>query len=367
MKHFFTPNAVDKLGINIRTHSYIHPENQSNFALAYSAIWQGKAANNIILQALMYTGISLRNFNQTGFSYLFAFLFMFSYVPSQAQQLKQEDPLAPLFKVKKVKSITAYQQGASSSEQIKSYYKEFNTNGQLVMELVYAEDGKVVKKYQGIYTTDYRIAKEIWVQDDTDSVTYKYKNGKIAEESWYWGADKSKTRVIHFFDTLGHKVCTVSKNNWGVYIDSFFYQNNRVLQAKNYNEHGLLNSTVENTYDTKGRIVKTILVDEHGTTMQTTTTLYAETGPIKSFETVLYAAPNKTKITTVAASMAENYKYDTQKQLKEVNIQSYTNNELLVNNKSIYTYGDKGLPTSQTVQNIATSTKQVFRFNYTFF
>ncbi|CAN5333873.1 hypothetical protein BH09BAC1_BH09BAC1_29560 [soil metagenome] len=315
----------------------------------------------------MCTGISLRIINHAGISYLFCGLFFLLILPLHAQQLKQEDPLASLYHQKKVKNITAFEQGAADNEQAKVFYKEYNAAGKLVFELVYAEGGKVVKKYQGVYNSENRLTKEIWVQDDTDSVTYKYKNGKLTEESWYWGADKSRTRVVHFFDTIGRKVCTVSKNSWGVYVDSFFYQNDRILQAKNYNEHGLLNSVTENLYDAKGRITKALIQDEKGITLQTTNTLYLETGPVKSLETILYAPPSKTNVTAVAASMAENYKYDTQKQLKEVNVQSYTNNELLVNSKTTYVYGDKGLPISQTTQNLATSSKQVLRFTYAFF
>jgi len=274
-------------------------------------VLKGTAATNTVIPLTpMSTGFCLRLVCQTGLIYLFGAIISLSTISAHGQQLKQDDPLSQLYQIKKVKSITAHQQETPAAEPTKAFYKEYNAQGKLVFELVYDTDGKVAKKYQGIYNSDNKIAKEIWVQDATDSVSYKYKNGRLTEESWYWGADKSRTRVIHFFDSLERKVCTVSKNNWGVYVDSFFYQNNRIWQIKNFNEHGLINSITENTYDPKGRLTKAILQDDNGTVLQTTTTQYLETGPMKSTETVLYAT-QKTDTPLVAASMAENYKYDT--------------------------------------------------------
>lgn len=358
-----TQHFVHQLAIIIK-HTCKHPKNRPNFVTAF--VPKGiLAPNTVIPPTPMSTGFSLRLVCQAGLPYLFcAILSLFSF-SVQGQQLKQDDPLAMLYQTKKVKTITAHQQETPTDEPTKAFYKEYNAQGKLVFELVYDTDGKVVKKYQGIYNSDNKLAKEIWVQDATDSVSYKYKNGMLTEESWYWGADKSKTRVVHFFDSLQRKVCTVSKNNWGVYVDSFFYQDNRIWQIKNFNEHGLLNSITENTYDPKGRLIKAILQDDNGNVFQTTNNQYLETGPMKSTETVLYAI-QKTDTPLVAASMGESYKYDTQKQLKEVTVQSYTNNELLVNTKATYTYNDKGLPATQTLQNFATGSKIILRFSYAF-
>lgn len=284
-----------------------------------------------------------------------------------AQNPKQENLLAPLYATKKVKSVTAWLP-STTDEKSKAFYQEYNAQGKLTFELVYSEQGEIIKKYQSFFSADNRLLKEVWTMDATDSVSYKYKNGKLTEESWYWGADKSRTRVVHFYDSLSQKTCTVSKNSWGVYVDSFFYQNGRLHQTKNYNENGLLTSITEQVYDSKGRPTKVLLKDENGATLQTTHTAYWETGPVKSSETLLYSTMGKnTTAPSVSASMAENYKYDAAKQLKEVNINSFTNNEQLVNTKITYVYNEKGLPANQTTVNVITNTKQNYRFTYTFF
>lgn len=314
----------------------------------------------------MNTGNSHPFLHRKAFSIFLLFVFAIAWEPAIAQQTAQNDPLTPLYKAKKVKSITAFEPGATADEKTKVFYKEFNSLGKLTFELVYDENGQITKKYQSFYNADNRLTKEVWTQDDTDSVTYRYKGGLVTEESWYWGADKSRTRVVHFYDSLSRKVCTVSKNNWGVYVDSFFYENGLVTLIKNYNENGLLTSWTENAYDYKGRLTEEILKDEYGNVLQTNKKAFTELGP-KSVETFLFAPSATEEQPTITASMAESYKYDSQKQLKEITNNSYTNNELLINNKVIYIYGDKGLPISQTTQNLANNTKQLLRFTYTFF
>lgn len=361
--------SVGKQLINIIFHPCRHPKNQHTFASASLAPTPLNATYHYTPPTYMCTGNSLTNPCRLVLSSLFFLTFCIVGLPVFAQQPSTDDPLTSLYKLKKVKSITAYEAGPTASEQIKAYYREYNANGNLTFELVYGSMGEVVKKYQSFYTADNRIVKEVWTQDYTDSVTFKYKGNKLVEETWYWGADKSRTRVVHFFDTLDRKVCTVSKNTWGIYVDSFFYAKGQVQLVKNYNENGLLTSLKENTYDTKGRLTATTLKDEDGNVLQTSTKLFTEGGP-KSSETILYAAPVGNTVTataSVSASMAESYKYDTQKQLKEMTFNSYTNSELLVNNKVVYTYGTNGLPLSQSTLNLLTNTKVLLRFNYTFF
>ncbi len=314
----------------------------------------------------MNTGNSHSTISPKVMLYLLLFVASAVWQPLNAQQPAQQDLFKTLYKLKKVKSITAWQQGDQPDVKTKAYYREYNTSGNLTFELVYDEDGVVIKKYQSFYTANNILTKEVWTQDQTDSVIYKYKAGKLTEEAWYWGADKSRTRVVHFFDSLDRKVCTVSKNNWGVYVDSFYYENGLVALVKNYNENGQFTSLTENSYDVKGRLTLEILKDEDGNTLQTNKKVFTEVGP-KSSETILYGTPTASTEANITASMAESYKYDTQKQLKEITNNSYTNNELLVNNKVIFIYNDKGLPASQTIQNLANNTKLLLRFNYTFF
>lgn len=369
MNIFSYMQFIEKQWVNIICHPCYQPKIQHTFVVATVAPTLWLATYKNIPPTYMYTGNRLPLLNRFGLPGLLLLLLCFVWAPILAQQPNQDDPLAAIYKSKKVKSITAWQQGAKPDDQIKAYYREYSALGNLTFELVYGDDGSVVKKYQSFYTADNRLVKEVWSQDQTDSVIYKYKGGKLTEESWYWGADKSRTRVIHFFDSLNRKVCTVSKNNWGVYVDSFYYENGRVVLVKNYNENGLLTSLKESTYDSKGRQTGTILKDEDGNVLQTSQKLYTDVGP-KSSETILYSAPKGNEVTAVAsisASMAENYKYDTQKQLKEIAINSYTNNELLVNNKLMYTYSDKGLPLTLSTSNLISNIKQLLRFTYTFF
>jgi hypothetical protein len=361
---------VGRQSVNIIYNPCQHPKIHHTFVVATMAPTPRNAADQHIPPTYMYTGNSLPHTSQFGLPSLILLLICFVWLPLNAQQPNQEDPLASLYKLKKVKSITAFELGLQSDEQIKVFYREYNVNGNLTFELVYGSVGEIVKKYQSFYTADNRLIKEVWTQEDyTDSVTFKYKGNKLVEETWYWGAEKSRTRVVHFFDSLDRKVCTVSKNNWGVYVDSFFYEKGQVHLVKNYNENGLLTSLKENTYDSKGRLTNSILKDEDGNVMQTSTKLFTDGGP-KSSETILYSAPvgnTVTAVASVSASMAENYKYDTQKQLKEITFNSYTNNELLVNNKVVYTYNSTGLPLTQNTLNLLTNTKVLLRFSYTFF
>jgi hypothetical protein len=361
---------IGKQSINIICNHCQHPKNHHTFVLATMAPTPWIDTDQDIPPTYMYTGNSLPHTPQFGLPSLIFLLLCFAWLPLNAQQPNQEDPLASLYKLKKVKSITAYETGLTSSEQVKAYYREYNANGNLTFELVYGSMGEVVKKYQSFYTIDNRIVKEVWTQKDyTDSVTFKYNGNKLVEEAWYWGSEKSRTRVVHFFDTLDRKVCTVSKNNWGVYVDSFFYENVKVVLVKNYNENGLLNSITENSYDSKERPTTTTLKDEDGNVLQTTNKLYTEVGP-KSSETMLFLAPKGNAATTVpsiSASMTESYKYDTQKQLKEITFKSFTKNELLVDNKVVYTYGTNGLPLTQSTLNVLINSKVLLRFNYTFF
>lgn len=354
---------IDTELINIINFHSLHSKNHSTFVKDLVSSKQPKPLQTPIP---MNTGNSHPSLFPKALSIFLLFAFCIAWAPANAQQPIQNDPLAPLYKAKNVKSITAFETGATADEKTKVFYKEFNNLGKLTFELVYDENGQITKKYQSFYNAENRLTKEVWTQDVTDSVIYKYKAGLVTEESWYWGADKSRTRVVHFYDSLSHKVCTVSKNNWGVYVDSFFYEDGQVSLVKNYNENGLLTSWTENTYDSKGRLTQEILKDENGNILQTNKMVFTEVGP-KSAETLLFAPSLSEEQPIITASMAESYKYDSQKQLKEITNNSYTNNELLINNKVIFMYGDKGLPISQTTQNLANNTKQLLRFTYTFF
>jgi hypothetical protein len=199
-------------------------KNLANFVTVLSTIMLPNHLHPIISPTLMNPGhYSLSNFSPQCFTYLLCFLVCFSPISVNAQQHREADPLASLYKVKKVKTVTAWQPGSTPSEPVKAYHREYNAAGNMIFEIVYDENGAVVKKYQSFYSADNRLLKEVWTQDETDSVVYRYKNGQLTDETWYWGADKSKTRVVHFFDSLSRKVCSVSKNTWGVYVDSFFY------------------------------------------------------------------------------------------------------------------------------------------------
>lgn len=357
---------IDNELVNIINNHSLDSKIRSTFVHNWALYKQTYTPQTPIPYPFMNTGNCLYNSMSRA---LIFFVFLIACLGSTSlfgQQPIQQNPLAPLYKAKKVKSITAWTVGATASEKTKAYYKEFNESGNLTFELVYNENGVITQKYQSFYATNNKLTKEVWTQEQTDSVVYKYKGDKLFEESWYWGADKSRTRVVHFFDSLGKKVCTVSKNNWGVYVDSFFYVNGLVTLIKNYNENGQLTSLSEKIYDTKGRLTQELLKDEDGKIMRTNKNIFSSLGLVSS-ETILYATPTANGEPVVTASMAESFKYDSQKQLKEITNNSYTNNELLINNKMIFVYNDTGLPASQTIQNLANNTKQLLRFDYTFF
>lgn len=366
MTHYLHTQVIGNELLYIIKTSWLGIINRATFVLTLVSANLPSQAQPLIPHKAMHTGNSQLNISNKQVLIFMLSLICLVWTPAYGQQLVQQDPLLPLYKLKKVKSITAWEQGATAGERTKAYYKEYNNNGNLTFELVYDESGEVVKKYQSFYNTSNKVLKEVWTQDETDSVIYKYKGDKLTEESWYWGADKSRTRVVHFFDSLDRKVCTVSKNNWGVYIDSFFYNNNQISLVKNYNENGQLTSLSEKEYDTKGRLILDVLKDEEGNLLQTNKKAFTELGP-KYLETILYNTQTTSTETNILASMAESYKYDYLKQLKEITNNSYTNNELLINNKIIFIYGDQGLPSSQTTQNITNNTKQLLRFSYTFF
>lgn len=363
MKNIPYTQSIDSELINIINFHYQHSQNHSTFVTDLVSSKQQQFLQTLIP---MSTGNSHSSLFSAFYVLVFIFAACICWLPLTAQHQAQNDPLASLYKAKKVKSITAFELGVGQDQKTKVYYKEFNTLGKLTFEIVYDEGGNITKKYQSFYSADNRLTKEVWSQDETDSVVYKYKAGLVSEESWYWGADKSRTRVVHFYDSLSRKVCTVSKNNWGVYVDSFFYENDLITMVKNYNENGLLTSWSEKTYDAKGRLASEILKDENGNILQSNKKVYNDLGP-KSAETFLFAASLSSDEPTVMASMAESYKYDSQKQLKEIINNSYTNNELLINNKIVFVYGDKGLPNSQTIHNLTNNTKQLLGFSYTFF
>jgi YD repeat-containing protein len=263
-----------------------------------------------------------------------------------------------------------YKAGKPLGSEFMEVYAEFAKNGTKVLEKTFDETPQLLKVYKAIADTTGRLLKESWKENSTDSVAYKYDSlGRLKEERWYWGEDKTKNKITHYYNSDGKMNCTISQYDYGKIVDSIYYNDKDLLGlTREYDENGQVNTNLTNIYDQQGRRIEEIKTNNQGQMLQKISHQYYPSGLVKSVQTSYYSPlEGSNKLKDIAYSqVADIYKYD-RGQLVEQNTVSENNNEKVINNLTTFDFDENGLLTEMAITNLLTKEKTVFRYTYTYY
>lgn len=273
-----------------------------------------------------------------------------------------------------VKTQTVYQRnykgGKPVGQEFMGLYTEYAKNGKKVLEKTFDETPQLLKVYKAVTDSSGRLLKESWKQTSTDSVAYQYDSlGRLKVERWFWGEDKTRNKVTHFYTPEGKMNCTVSQYDYGRIVDSMYFNDRDLLGlTREFDEYGQLSSNITNIYDAQGRQIEEIKTNNQGQMLQKVSHLYYPSGLVKSVQTSYYA-PTETKNKNrdfAYSQVTDTYKYD-RGELVELTTVSENNNEKLIDNQTTFDFAENGLLTETTITNLLTKEKTVYRYSYTYY